>query len=107
MEKNEYSNLLKRIERLESLVLPNARKREEGIEAKTEYSGATGGLKLLVTEGFFDKKKYLGEINSALSSKNYNYSPQAIQSALNRLSKPNGLLVKFQEKGGKVYAKRK
>ncbi len=71
------------------------------------FQGATGGLRFLVSDGFFDQKRAFGDIKEALARHNYHYSKQAVQTPLNALSKPGSLLVSFREGGRKVYAKRK
>jgi len=100
------AEIIKRIEKLEKVVFKETR-RPGNANEKNNFKGATGGLRLLISEGFFDKKKNFGEIKMGLADKNYNYSAQAIQTPLNNLSKSGGPLVGFREGGKKVYAKRR
>lgn len=73
-----------------------------------KYKGATGGMRLLVDEGYFDKKRSFGEICKVLENNGYHYTKQAVQTPLNNLSYPKSkLLVALTEKGRKLYAKRK
>jgi len=98
-----------RLERLERAVFQSGRKSAHKTKADAKnYTGATGGIRLLADEGYFDKKRTFGEICKALESKGYNYSKQAVQTPLNTLSSvKNRLLVGLKEQGRKVYAKRK
>lgn len=100
------SDLVNRVEKLERAVFTDA-KTKNLTKGKNDFSGATGGLRLLVTKGFFDKKRSFGEIKQGLADRGYHYSKQAVQTPLNALSKAGGLLVGLKEKGKKVYAKRK
>ena len=73
-----------------------------------KYTGATGGIRLLADESFFDQKRQFNEVRKALEDKEYHYSKQAVQAALNNLSTFKGnVLVALNEKGRKLYAKRK
>jgi hypothetical protein len=105
MDLKTEMEIIKRIERLEKFVFAKGKKSVQTSDKK--FKGATGGLRLLIENGFFDKKKSFGEIKSQLSQKGYNYSNQAVQTPLNNLSKSGGLLVGFKEGGKKVYAKRR
>ena len=72
-----------------------------------DFKGATGGLRLLVSKGFFDRRRKFSEIESELNKQGYHYSKQAIQTPLNRLSAQSGPPVGLKQEGHKVYAKRK
>ena len=95
-----------RIERLEKAVFGKRELKSERAH-DVSFKGATGGLRFLVSKGFFDRKRTFGEINEALTNHGYHYSKQAVQTPLNSLSKAGSLLVSFREGGRKVYAKRK
>jgi hypothetical protein len=95
-----------RIEKLERVVLPKSRQASAKGGADS-FSGATGGIRFLISKGFFDRKRAFGEIKKALADNGYHYSKQAVQTPLNALSRPGSLLVSFREGGRKVYAKRK
>ena len=99
-------HLESRVEELERAVFARSQKRSSSGEA-CDFKGATGGLRLLASKGFFNRKRTFGEIKDALASHGYHYSKQAVQTPLNTLSKPGSLLVSFRERGRKVYAKRK
>jgi hypothetical protein len=99
-------DILARLGKLEKVVFDNHQKQPKSNESRN-FKGATGGLRLLISKGFFNRKRTFGEIKEALASHEYHYSKQAVQSPLNSLSKSGGPLVSFKEKGKKVYAKRK
>ena len=96
-------NILRRVEKLERAVFA----RNDSEPSSGDFSGATGGLRLLLSKGFFDRRRFFSEIEAELQKQGYHYSKQAIQTPLNRLSKSGGPLVGLREKGKKVYAKRK
>jgi hypothetical protein len=62
---------------------------------------------LLISEGFFTRKKHLAEVRTALSKKDYHYSIQVIDTALRRLGKRRGPLVVLKEGGQNVYVNRR
>src|SRR5581483_1093817 len=95
--------LLRRVEKLERTVFGNHKEKI----IKSDFKGATGGLRLLLSKGFFDQRRVFSEIETELQSKGYHYSKQAIQTPLNRLSTSNGPLVGLRIKGKKLYVKRK
>ncbi len=100
--------IILRLEKLERAVFAQVKTKsgKSKVDPK-KYKGATGGIRLLVAEGFFDKKRSFTEICKALEGKGYHYSKQAAQTPLNRLSSKEKLLVALTEKGKKLYAKRK
>lgn len=106
MSKTTFDNLISRIEKLEQAVFTNTSSKPKR-DGEQDFDGSTGGLRLLITKGFFGTKRSFSEIKEALAKNNYHYSSQAVQTPLNRLSKSGGPLVSFKENGKKVYAKRK
>jgi hypothetical protein len=108
-ENKTLKDILLRLGKLERAVLGArpANTRRSNKVAKEDFSGATGGLRLLATKGFFNQRRFFSEIETELRKQGYHYSKQAIQTPLNRLSSSNGPLVALREKGKKVYAKRK
>lgn len=106
MKKQAASNDLEaRIAALERAVFGSKPKLRSNV--KEDFTGATGGLRLLVSNGFFNQRRRFSEIEKELNKQGYHYSKQAIQTPLNRLSRSSGPLVALKEKGHKVYAKRK
>lgn len=71
------------------------------------YSGAIGGVRFILRNGFYKSKKNQASIRKELADKGYHYSSQAIYEALKILSKPGGPLVVLKEEGRKVYVERK
>lgn len=99
--------IFERIGRLENAVFNEQKTVKLLPKEDKNFHGATGGLRLLISKGFFNSKKTFAEIKKELASQDYHYSDQAIQTPLNNLSKSGGPLVGFREGGKKVYAKRK
>lgn len=99
-----FNDILVRLAKLEDAVF--GQRKVKPIKPK-EFTGATGGLRFLISRGFFDRKRNFAEIESELCKLNYHYSKQAIQTPLNNLSRAGYALVGFKEMGKKVYAKRK
>ncbi len=98
--------VFERLEKIEKTIFCD-RKQDIVQKEKQSFKGATGGLRLLISKGFFDKKQTFGAIKRKLAEEDYHYSDQAIQTPLNNLSKAGAPLVGFKENGKKVYAKRK
>jgi hypothetical protein len=105
---NKTLTIEQRIARLEAAVFSRKGKTKSAAETKpSEFSGATGGVRFLISKGFFKKKKALAEIRTALSDHGYHYSAQSVHEALKRLTAQSGPLVSLKEGGRKVYAERK
>lgn len=104
----QIREILDRISLLEKAIfVGEVRLRRKKISGE-KFTGIAGGIRFLILEKkFFKTKKTLSDIKSALAANGYHSSIQAVQTALNRLSKPGGLLVGFKEHGKKVYAERK
>lgn len=71
------------------------------------FSGATGGVRLLISKGFFKQRRQFGEIKSTLQADGYLYSKQAFQNAVARMAKVGGPLTAIKQGKNKVYAERK
>lgn len=102
-------NILERLDALERVVFKKEQtpdKVTKAIAGKGE-TGATGGIRFLIRDGFFAGKKDLGEVRKGLGNQGYFYSRQTVHDALSRLSKPKGPLVTLKEGRGKVYVERK
>jgi hypothetical protein len=89
-------------------------KRKEGLAPSApqsadldDFSGAIGGIRLLVSKGFFKQRRSMGEVIQALSDEGYLYSKQAFQIAVTRLSKTGGPLTAVKQGKKKTYADRK
>jgi hypothetical protein len=109
MEGKFIKQILKRLDRLEIEVFGNGNQKEaKPSKGKMKkFKGVTGGIRLLIFQSFFSTKRLFGDIRKELAKNNYYYSAQAVQSALNRLSKLGGPLVALEEGGKKYYVKRK
>lgn len=107
LSKNKiFQALIKRLERLEKAVFAIGKKPLKNM-SEDNFSGPTGGVRFLVSENFFGKKRALSETIHALSGHGYHYSKQAIHQALTYLSNSSGPLVKLKEKGSNFYVGRK
>lgn len=102
-------DIISRLEKLERAVFLSGKATTSQVDKDAKkYKGSTGGIRLLADEGYFDKKRTFGDICKALESKGYHYTKQAVQTPLNNLSSPKKkLLVALNDKGRKLYAKRK
>lgn len=96
-----------RLTRLEEAVFKKTTA-SRGIAKKSDnFSGPSGGLRYLLSRGFFSEKRFLADVRNTLAKNGYHYSAQAAQTSLNRLSKPGGPLVTIKQDGKKVYVARK
>jgi hypothetical protein len=103
----DLKRLQDRVSKLEKAVFQSRKCEQKAAPEKESFKGATGGVRLLLSKGFFRTRRRLGEITASLKKDGYLYSTQAFQEALKRLSKPSGPLVSVRENGAKVYAERK
>lgn len=86
----------------------NSPKNQDGGEIQDKkHLGPTGGTKFLISKGFFKEKRDLGTVSKELQKNNYYYSRQAVNAALNGLSKQSGPLVVLKERKKKEYVERK
>ncbi|OIO55042.1 hypothetical protein AUJ46_01925 [Candidatus Peregrinibacteria bacterium CG1_02_54_53] len=77
---------------------------------ETDYSGPSGGIKMLVNSGFFKKPRSLGEVIQELKKETYNYRKEVISNALIRLARQRVLVRVSSEKDSREkwnYAERK
>src|ERR1700733_5157298 len=74
---------------------------------KGEFVGAAGGLRYLISKGFFGQKRFFAQVRQALTDEGYHYTKQAVQNPLTAMSKASGPLVSLKEGKRKVYATRK
>ena len=98
--------IMARLERLEKAVFSDKVMRRVATKEKN-FSGATGGIRFLISKKIFKKKQDLGSVKKHLESNDYYYSRQAIHEALKSLSKGKGVLTAIEEGGKKVYVERK
>src|SRR3989344_3012281 len=96
-------DILERLQKIESKI--NVEKKPKTTKVTMEkFSGAKGGALLLISKGFFSKKRMISEAKAEFDKLEYFYSSQVIQTALNRLSGKKGPLIVTEQKGKKVYA---
>jgi hypothetical protein len=69
--------------------------------------GPSAGLRALISDQFFTRKRFLEEVRAALGERGLFYSSQAVHMALARESRRDGRLVALREQGRKFYAERK
>ncbi|MDD4902146.1 MAG: hypothetical protein PHE24_03340 [Patescibacteria group bacterium] len=67
-----------------------------------ETSGATGGLRVLIDEGYFDTPKQLPEIIERLKQEGRHYSNATISMGLLNLVRER-VLTRFRDKGDKKW----
>lgn len=71
-------------------------------ESRKDTSGATGGLRVLIDEGYFDSPRQLPEIIERLKQEGRHYSSAAISMGLLNLVKER-VLIRFRDKGDKKW----
>lgn len=98
--------ILARLDSLEKAVLDKKKKRIPSSGAQ-DFSGPSGGVRLLISRGFFKTKRNLGDVRNELAKNEYHYGAAQIQTALNRLSSRTGPLAASKQSGKKSYVKRK
>lgn len=101
--------LEQRIARLEEVVFGQKRKGKTTTRpaAEKKFEGPSGGVRLLVSKGFFWTKRGLADVRAALTKNDYHYAAPVVQTALNRQSTRTGSLATFKEGGKKMYVNRK
>jgi len=111
MAKNtDLEDLRRRVEVLERAVLGTGKPKIARVSAPASaenFEGATGGVRFLIAEGFFNSRRSFAEVEKAMQDNGYHYSKQAVQMPLTRLSAIGGPLVALKDKGKNVYVKRK
>lgn len=106
-QKEINKQTFERLERLEKVIFGKPRSKHFKKITQKDFSGATGGIRFLISKGFFKKKRDLTEARKELADNDYHYSRQAIHEALKLCSKSKGSLVTLKEGGRKLYVERK
>ena len=106
MDERTAKDILSRLVRLEKAIFDEEMKKLPSLK-KQDFSGPSGGVRLLISRGFFKVKRYLGDVRKALAKEGYHYGAAQIQTAMNRLSRRDGPLVASKVGGKKVYVGRK
>lgn len=102
----QIKNILTRLEKLEQVIFRKKAGEDAAPQVKN-FTGAKGGILLLISKGHFNKHRQAPDVKEELAENGYHYSIQVVQTALNRLSKGNGPLVTMKDGGKKVYVRRK
>lgn len=82
-------------------------KKPAEIGENADFSGPAGGLRLLLSKGYFKQRRQFADVMQTLKADGYLYRKQAFHNALTRMSKLGGPLIFIKEGGKKVYAERK
>jgi len=106
MDERTLKNLIRRLERLEKAVFEDKRKQAPKQRGQA-FTGPSGGVRLLISNGFFKTKRNLADVKKVLAKKDYHYGAAQVQTALNRLSTRTGPLAASTEGGKKLYVRRK
>jgi hypothetical protein len=100
-----------RLTRLEKAVFGQkgeSQGRPKSTAKSSDFSGPTGGVRLLISQKFFKSERGLVDVRAALEKEGYRgYVDAVIQTALNRQSARNGPLATFKKDGKKLYVNRK
>ena len=108
MDGNFLEQIKERLEKLEFAVFGDDHKDKILMPPNKKYSGAKGGILLLIDKNFFENiRRTASQVRTAMTEQGYNYSIQVVQTTLNRLSSRNGPLTAMKEGKIKVYARRK
>ena len=106
MEAKAIKALEQRVTRLEKVVFGVGQKPKKKFNPEG-FTGPTGGVRLLISKGFFKKARTAPVVKTELDENGYVYRIQVVQTSLNRLSKRTGPLSALKQGGKKVYVDRK
>ncbi len=100
------NDLAARVEKLEKVVFPESGDRP--VIRKESYEGLTGGIKMLIANGFFDQPKAIAEIIGELNREGYYNTHAGVASTLliTFVGKQK-TLTRIQKSGKWAYVKRK
>ena len=107
MERIEMQKIVVRIEKLEKAVFGPRNKSALSQKPQKGFAGTKGGILLLLSQGYLNKRRSAPDVKIELKKNSYDYKIQVVQTALNRLSGKTGPLVKLEDGRKKVYVKRK
>jgi len=100
----ELKNLTARIKKLEKTVYGS--KKSKALPTG-KFEGPKGGVLLLISKNYLNKKRTAREVMTELEKNDYHYRIQVVQTTLNRLSSTKGPLTALNANGHKIYVKRK
>jgi hypothetical protein len=104
---NDMSVLRARVEKLEKAVFGSKGKKIIPSAQQSNFKGTKGGVLLLISKGYLNKRRTAPEVLAELEKNDYYYRIQVVQTTLNRLSSLKGPLTALAVNGQKVYVKRK
>jgi hypothetical protein len=108
MDDKTFKTIEKRLVRLEKAVFSEKTGKSATRPATgKKLEGPSGGVRFLVSQGFFRSKRSLADVRAALAKNDYHYVAPVVQTALDRQSTRTGLLATFKEAGKKLYVNRK
>jgi hypothetical protein len=105
--KNDLGNIVVRVKHLEDAVFGVQRAVSKKVTTPSSFTGPKGGALLLISSGFFSKKKTAAEVAEKLREQGYQYRTTVVQTALRRMSTVRGPLVALTEARVKCYVIRK
>ncbi len=104
----DFEDLKKRVTKLEVAVFGTERKTVQSFDKQVKTpSGPSGGISILIDEGYFSQPRSTNDVKTKLEEKGYFYRREVIQTALNRLSTTSGPLTHHKLNNTKVYVVRK
>lgn len=95
MDDTRFTDFEERLGRLEEAVFGG---NKEVKAPPKKFDGATGGIRLLIEEGFFDEPKLISEVRERLKAEGYHYGDSTIAMGLVALVKQRSL-VRFKQEG--------
>jgi hypothetical protein len=108
MDEKTLRTIDERLVRLEKAVFSQKKgKSTTRLAAGKNFEGPSGGVRFLISQGFFRTKRGLADVRAALAKNDYQYVAPVVQTALNRQATRTGPLATFKEGGKKMYVKRK
>lgn len=103
-----FSKIEKRLKKLENAVFKKSTSGKKQGKSSKDYAGLSGGIRLLIDNGFFKKLRELKEIVAELKRENYHYAKAAISRALARdFVKKAKILTRIKEGKNFKYVLRK
>lgn len=103
----EIKDLKARITKLEKAVFGTNSKKSVSQRHQADFKGPKGGVLLLISKGYLNKRRTAREVMVELEKNDYYYRIQVVQTTLNRLSSPKEPLTALKVGNQKVYVKRK
>lgn len=104
-DSEKIKKLEERISKLEKAIFGSQSK---SIKNNNHYKGQTGGINLLIDNGFFDKPKLVTEVQDELRKEGYYHSIQSTDTVLRRdMVNRKKILTRLKVDGIWQYVRRK